>query len=472
MTMSLLENEAKVHASSQIIFGFSRGAQTTKRKIEGSVDEYVPLIIKEPLKGAHLAAFFGLLSPIVAMLSSQTINVDIKDYMQRTPLSWAAAYGHEALVSMLLQEGADPDSTNGFGLTPLFYAAVSGNMTTMKSLIDAGANVNALDLNGRTPLFHAAHGDPSHMGPLASEGDCGAAAKLLLGHGACAVQVDALGQTPLFAAAENERDSVVKLLIERDAHLYYALASGSVAFDPLVYAAMNGHATTARLLVESGTHSMSEQAPSYLTLANLLRAGSEGRDDDFKNLLQDEGADLNTRDMYHRLPLHWAAMKGDDTLVRCLLGNGADVNARDEFGRTPLYYALCGNRQSTTLLLLEHPGIDHQCTDVFGDNPLAHSYKRRHRGNQWKLHNHLKIKNGQYDGLLRDTGVLQMQQAPLRVSCDACLCSGDRYFSCENCTFISQRIGAGVSGARFCDSCISSHKPCPLCGRSLVKFQG
>lgn len=230
---------------------------------------------------------------------------------------------------------------------------------------------------------------------------------------------------------------MVKLLIQQNAHLYYATSPDSAAFNPLAYAAMNGHAMTAKLLFEAGAYSVSahsgEDAPSYVTLANLLKAGSEGRDDAFRDL-KDEGADPNIRDSYHRLPLHWAALKGDNNLLKCLLGNGADINAKEVFGRTPLFYAIFGGRHSTALLLLDYPGIDFQGTDIFGNTPVIQSHKRQHQGNQWKLHNLLKIKTGDYDGLLYNTGFLGTQQSSLSATCDACLQFAMCFFSCTNCT--------------------------------------
>lgn len=465
MTMEFLGAESKIHASSQVIFGYS---------FDRTTSVYNAIKIKEPLQGAHLAAFFGLTNPLESMLNSNMIKVGIEDHVGRTPLSWAVAYGHEELFNMLLQNGANPDSMNQLGFTPLFYAAVSGRVEMMQRLIEGGAQVDTVDQNGRTPLFHAAAGDSLHLMPFAFEGDCLASVELLLAHGASATQVDRFGQTPLFVAASNGRESVVKLLIERNAHLYYATSPSSGESDPLAYAAMNGHSTTARLLFNAGAYSVSVHggtgAASYVTLANLLKAGSEGRYDVFKDL-KEEGADPNIRDPHQRLPLHLAALNGDENLLGCLLANGADVNAKDAFGRTPIFYAIFGDSESTALLLLDYPGTDFQSTDVFGDTPLMQSYKRRHFRNRWKLHNLLKIKGGDYDDLLYNTGFSRTPQSLLSADCDACLQYSLCYFSCTNCTTTTPQGYRRDTRAKYCEACISEEEPhsCPLCGLALEK---
>ncbi|KAJ5383019.1 hypothetical protein N7517_000930 [Penicillium concentricum] len=136
-TIEFLAAESKVHSSSQVVFGSSRDHTTQLYKTErgpGFVRTWAlqAIKMKEPLKGAHFAAFLGLTSPLVSMLNSNTIKVDIEDDVGRTPLSWAVAYGHEELSNILLQNGANPDSMNQFGFTPLFYAAVGGKLIRME----------------------------------------------------------------------------------------------------------------------------------------------------------------------------------------------------------------------------------------------------------------------------------------------------------------------------------------------------
>jgi ankyrin repeat protein len=77
-----------------------------------------------------------------------------------TPISWAAAKGHEMVVKLLLEmDAVDPNSKNNkYYRTPLWWAAsrapANGNEAVVKLLLAT----NAVDLNskdtkyGRTPL--------------------------------------------------------------------------------------------------------------------------------------------------------------------------------------------------------------------------------------------------------------------------------------------------------------------------------
>ena len=73
-------------------------------------------------------------------------ELDSKDNIYgRTPLSWAAENGYEAVVKLLLEMGADLDSKDIGGRAPLPWAAV-------KQLLEKGAVLESKDGQGRTPL--------------------------------------------------------------------------------------------------------------------------------------------------------------------------------------------------------------------------------------------------------------------------------------------------------------------------------
>jgi ankyrin repeat protein len=48
-------------------------------------------------------------------------DVNAKDKNGRTPLSWAAQNGHEAVVKLLLDNSSDVDSKDNADRTPLTY---------------------------------------------------------------------------------------------------------------------------------------------------------------------------------------------------------------------------------------------------------------------------------------------------------------------------------------------------------------
>jgi len=79
----------------------------------------------------------------------------------RTPLSWAAERGRDAVIRLLLAtDQVDPDSKATFaGRTPLSWAAGEGCEGVVKFLLATnGVDPDSKDESGRTPLSFAAEG--------------------------------------------------------------------------------------------------------------------------------------------------------------------------------------------------------------------------------------------------------------------------------------------------------------------------
>jgi ankyrin repeat protein len=204
-------------------------------------------------------------------LMKDGLDPDFKDWNGRTPLSWAAGNGHEAVVKQLLATGkVSVDSKDGDGQTPLSRAAENGHEVVVKQLLATGkVSVDLEDDCSRTPLSWAA------------ENGHEAVVKQLLATGKVSVDSkDRGGQTPLSWAAENGHEAVVKQL----------LATGKVSVDleddysqtPLSWAARNGHEAVVKQLLATGKVSV----------------------------------DLEGN--YGRTPLSWAAKNGHEAVVKLL----------------------------------------------------------------------------------------------------------------------------------------------------------
>ena len=69
-----------------------------------------------------------------------------------TALIWASEKGHEAVVRLLIDKGADVNAQSNAGLTALLLASRNGHEAVARLLIDKGADVKASDKCRSTAL--------------------------------------------------------------------------------------------------------------------------------------------------------------------------------------------------------------------------------------------------------------------------------------------------------------------------------
>jgi len=169
------------------------------------------------------------------LLETGKADMNSKDYDSRTLLLWAAEKGHEAVVKLLLERGAQIESMDVDRRTPLSWAAEKGHETVVKLLLERGAQIESRDLYNKTPLSWAA--EKGHETVV----------KLLLERGAQTESRDIWSRTPLLWAAEKGHETVVRLLLERGAQIESTDRNGRT---PLSIAAVNGHEAVVRLLRE------------------------------------------------------------------------------------------------------------------------------------------------------------------------------------------------------------------------------
>jgi ankyrin repeat protein len=93
---------------------------------------------------------------VVNLIIERDEYLNIKDYKERTLLSWAAENGHDDILELLLSRELNPDSTDQLYRTPISWAAREGHESTLIILIDRNVNPDWRDGAGRTPLSLAA----------------------------------------------------------------------------------------------------------------------------------------------------------------------------------------------------------------------------------------------------------------------------------------------------------------------------
>jgi ankyrin repeat protein len=152
------------------------------------------------------AAANGHEAVAIRLLSSSKVNADAKDTEGQTPLSYAAGYGHVAIAGQLLSSGkVDPNSLDlDFFRSPLSWAAMNGHTAVVKLLLENGhVNPDHKDCAVRTPLSLAAE-----------NGHTDVVKHLLATGGVDPESMDENGDTPLLLSAEENHLEVTRLLFE------------------------------------------------------------------------------------------------------------------------------------------------------------------------------------------------------------------------------------------------------------------
>jgi ankyrin repeat protein len=293
--MNLLESEAKMLASSQAMM-----VLTSYRNKDYS--QRVPM----QMTGMHIAAYFGLREVMIALLKNGH-NPDVRNSYARTPLSYAAERGSEAVVRLLLERAdVEADSKEDrWGRTPLWRAAANGHEAVVRLLLER-ADVEAdskEDRWGRTPLSWAAsNGHEAVVRLLLERADVEADSK------------DDSGRTPLWWATANGHEAVVRLLLERaDVEADSKDDSGRTS---LSWAAANGHEAVVRLLLERAD--VEADSKDRWGRTPLWLAAASGHEAVVRLLLERADVEADSKDVNDQTPLSRAAAYGHEAVIRLL----------------------------------------------------------------------------------------------------------------------------------------------------------
>jgi ankyrin repeat protein len=160
--------------------------------------------------------------------------------------------------------------------------------------------------------------------------------KLLFENNASVESRDEWEQTPLLLAARRRKYKAVKFLLEKNADVHSKDKDG---MSPLLGAAEAGSIQAVRLLLNNGADATSKTIDGQTAL--LLAAGSESSDSNALGeiltlLLEETGANIESKDDSGYTSLLMAAEIGNARAVSLLLEKGADINAKDTKERIAL----------------------------------------------------------------------------------------------------------------------------------------
>ncbi len=88
-----------------------------------------------------------------------------------------------------------------------------------------------------------------------------------------------------------------------------------------------------------------------------------------------EGANVNERNKYGNIPLHWAASYGRLSIVEELINKGADIDAKNNNGNTPLHWAVKSSHlEVAKFLISKHADVNAKNKDSWTSLHFAAAY--------------------------------------------------------------------------------------------------
>lgn len=142
----------------------------------------------------------GLIKQMQQLLKTG-VNPNIQDARGWSPLMWASAEGHQAIVKQLLEHGADSNLINYLGRSAIMYASNYGYKEIVGALLEKGAIPNpSEEFSDHPPLSAAA--DKGHLEVV----------KLLVEHGANVMHKGRDKKTALDVSMEAGHGDIAKYL--------------------------------------------------------------------------------------------------------------------------------------------------------------------------------------------------------------------------------------------------------------------
>jgi ankyrin repeat protein len=303
------EFEAPLYYASYLGFGWaveklleptSDGKSANKNSVNAQGGYYGNALQAASYKGHEL---------VVKLLLDKGADINAQGGDYGNALKAAAAEGHEPVVKLLLEKGADVNAQGGRYGNALQAALYKGHELVVKLLLNKGANVNAQGGHYSNALWAAAAGGHEPV------------VKLLLGKGADVNAQVGDYSSALRAASAGGHELVVKLLLDKGANVN---AQGGRYGNALQTASYQGHELVVKLLLNKGAN-VNAQGGHY---SNALQAASARGHKPIVKLLLDKGANVNAQGGPFSNALEAASYEGYELVVKLLIKKGANIHAQ------------------------------------------------------------------------------------------------------------------------------------------------
>lgn len=238
-------------------------------------------------------------------------NVNMTDDEGWTPLHYAAEHGHNDIITLLIEHGADVNLANPSGYSPYYIIMMCEhyNADIINSLYKAGASLGselhvAILLNNEKEINKLI----SQMKYINS--------------------VDELGNTPLHIAVAINRNDLIIPLVTAGARVN----KGDVfSTTPLHECSANGSLESLKILLSLGAD---PNMKDYNGRNSLIFAAGNGRTDVVKYLLN-FGIEIDSQDNFGNTALHYAYENEEYLIVKILLDKNASTDIINKDGKIP-----------------------------------------------------------------------------------------------------------------------------------------
>lgn len=255
-----------------------------------------------------------------------------------SPLITAVKYGDVAIVSLLLDHGADVNLLDVSYKTPLHFSSMYSTPHIAQMLISAGVEIDRQDEAGLTALHCAV-----------SKG-CEEQVRLLVDRGANILLKTKVRETALYRLFREPIDwnyGICKLLLEKGANCN----DDNWEESPFLNALRNGSLKFIKLMLSYGAD-ISIMSPQGLIASHFA---AENPHTDVIEFILDHGLDIDSRmNQESFTPLHIAAKCGNFGGCEILLKRGATINAISRSGTSPLHEAIASSQLQSARVLLDH----------------------------------------------------------------------------------------------------------------------